>query len=337
MKRPLYLTLLCCILCGSLTLAVAQDGVTPPAPTEPPASAETIVATAPPDDVTPTPVPRPNPVTTMREGGVTADVFFESIRQGRAGLVRVDGADVTEVSGLFANRVVPFFRVEGDEAGFYGLIAVSMEQAARTYPLELYATIGSGGAARRVTLRHEVRVELGGFLGEAVDLPTERAYLASADVERNEFARLNAVFETYSEGSGWTADGGFRLPISAALTSRFGAVRTLNGTFPTRHTGWDMTAATGTPVKASAAGRVAFAGLLDIRGNHVVIDHGAGVFSGYSHLSVIHVTRGEQVAQGQIIGLSGNTGRSSGPHLHWEITVNGEFVDSVDFLQMWLP
>jgi murein DD-endopeptidase MepM/ murein hydrolase activator NlpD len=88
---------------------------------------------------------------------------------------------------------------------------------------------------------------------------------------------------------------------------------------------------------ASAAGRVAFAGRLDIRGNHVIIDHGFGVFTGYSHMSQVNVTRGQLVTRGQILGLSGNSGRSSGPHLHWEVTVNGDWVDSVDFINMWLP
>jgi murein DD-endopeptidase MepM/ murein hydrolase activator NlpD len=93
----------------------------------------------------------------------------------------------------------------------------------------------------------------------------------------------------------------------------------------------------GVPVMASAAGRVAYAGTLDIRGNHVVVDHGYGVFSGYSHLSTVHVTRGETIAKGQVIGTTGDTGRTSGPHFHWEIAVNGNWVDAVQFLEMWMP
>jgi murein DD-endopeptidase MepM/ murein hydrolase activator NlpD len=76
---------------------------------------------------------------------------------------------------------------------------------------------------------------------------------------------------------------------------------------------------------------------MDIRGNFVAVDHGYGIYSTYSHLSMIHVTRGQQVVKGQIIGLTGDTGRSSGPHFHWEMAVNGEFVDSVQFTETWLP
>jgi murein DD-endopeptidase MepM/ murein hydrolase activator NlpD len=86
-----------------------------------------------------------------------------------------------------------------------------------------------------------------------------------------------------------------------------------------------------------ANGVVAFAGQLDIRGNYIVINHGWGVYTGYAHLSQINVERGQTLTAGQIIGASGNSGRSSGPHLHWEIAVNGEWIDGVLFLEMWLP
>lgn len=338
MKRFVTPIALIAILLSALTFTLAQE-ITPEPTTETaetettPLPDEEIVATAPAGNVTPTPVPRPTATTTLTEEGVTVELFFEAIKQGRAGLVHVYGDGVVEVNALFVNRVVPFFPVEGD--GFYGFLAVSMDQTPRTYDLEIYAALDTAQDAERITLKTTVDVELGGFIGEAVDLPPEISFLASADVERAEFARLNAVFSNFSPEKRW--ENGFRLPAPSALTSRFGSVRTLNATFPTRHTGWDIRAATGTPVRASAAGKVAFAGPLDIRGNHVIIDHGYGVFSGYSHMSVIWVTRGQEVAQGEIVGESGNTGRSSGPHMHWEIAINGEFVDSVDFMQMWLP
>lgn len=329
---------------------LAQDDLTTPPPPDETSAAtseatpegtpgEEASATAP--NVIFAPVPRPNPTSVISADGLSAELFFDVIKQGRAGLVRVTGdgsSDVnalTEVNGLFLNRVVPFFTLESEPGAFYGLLVPSMEQAARLYDLEIYGTLGDGDETSRVTLQTQVEVELGGFLGESVDLPTDRAYLVSAEVERAEFARLTAVFETVTPEKRW--DDGFQKPINAELTSRFGTVRTLNGTFPTRHTGWDLRAATGTPVHASASGRVAFAGVLDIRGNCVIIDHGYGVFSTYSHFSQVFVTRGQEIARDEIIGLTGNTGRSSGPHLHWEIAVNGEFVDSADFIGMWLP
>src|SRR5690606_37276119 len=109
---------------------------------------------------------------------------------------------------------------------------------------------------------------------------------------------------------------GFQLPILSTLTSPFGAFRTFNDTVNTRHTGWDIQATMGTPIMASAGGKVVFSGMLPVRGSHVIIDHGYGVFSTYSHMSVVHVTRGQTVTKGQIIGEVGANGRASGPHFH---------------------
>jgi murein DD-endopeptidase MepM/ murein hydrolase activator NlpD len=121
------------------------------------------------------------------------------------------------------------------------------------------------------------------------------------------------------------------------LTSPFGAVRVFNNNFNTLHTGWDYQVGVGQPVMATASGVVAFAGPLDIRGNYVLIDHGYGVYSGYAHHSVIYVTQGQPVSAGQIIGQVGTTGRSSSPHAHFEMAVNGYWIDSVDFMKLPLP
>ena len=86
-----------------------------------------------------------------------------------------------------------------------------------------------------------------------------------------------------------------------------------------------------------AGGRVVYAGNMDIRGGYVLLDHGHGVYSGYAHLSVIHVIEGQFVRQGQLVGLAGSTGRSSDPHLHVEMRLNEQWIDPVDFVNMWLP
>ncbi|MFN8448715.1 MAG: M23 family metallopeptidase [Anaerolineae bacterium] len=151
-----------------------------------------------------------------------------------------------------------------------------------------------------------------------------------------ELAQLESVFSSYTEQKMWD-DTGFQFPIPSRLTSPFGAFRTFNGTLNTRHTGWDMQAALGTPILASASGMVVFAGQMQVRGNHVIIDHGYGVFTTYSHMIEIHVARGDHIEKGQVIGEVGATGRTSGPHFHWETAVNGNFVDGVQFLEMWMP
>jgi murein DD-endopeptidase MepM/ murein hydrolase activator NlpD len=283
----------------------------------------------------PTPVVRPFPSATATIDGVTLNVLFDQIQQGRIGVWEISGEGVTGAQGRYLNETLDYFPDdEGGATNYYGILAIDMDRNPRDYEFQVFATLADGS---RVNLPGRVTVTLGGFIRQPVlTLPPDRAYLIDPEVERNEFARLSAVSETYSQEAYWEADG-FRAPINSEITSPFGAFRIFNGTVETRHTGWDLRAAVGTPVTTMAAGRVAFAGLMDVRGNYILIDHGYGIYSGYAHLSQVHVTRGQTVTSGQIIGVSGNTGRSGGAHLHWEIMVNGHWIDSVDFMRTWIP
>lgn len=93
----------------------------------------------------------------------------------------------------------------------------------------------------------------------------------------------------------------------------------------------------GDPVFAAARGRVAFSALTQVRGNLVVIDHGLGVFTGYYHLSALSVQAGQMVNPGDVIGKAGSTGLSTGPHLHWSMWINGEYVDPMEWTRRVIP
>ena len=99
----------------------------------------------------------------------------------------------------------------------------------------------------------------------------------------------------------------------------------------------DMAANLGTPVHAPAAGRVVFAGKLEVRGNAIIIDHGLGVYSLFAHNSKFVAVVGQAVKKGDIVSLSGNTGLSNGPHLHWELHVSGPPVEPLEWINRTLP
>lgn len=279
---------------------------------------------------TPTPIVRPTARQTLTVGSATVELYFDTIKQGGFGVLHVVGDEVTGASAVWLGDVIQLFPARDD--GLYGFLTANIEQTSKEYDLEIIVESG----ADRASVTASVRVELGGFVRSTFIVPSDRVYLIDPEIERAEFARLSAVFAKPDQVRAWD-DNGFAPPIFGELTSPFGELRLLNDTVETRHTGWDMRATSGVPIQASAAGRVAFAGLMDIRGNYVIIDHGFGVFSGYAHMSQIYVTRGQTVTAGQVLGLTGNTGRSSGPHLHWELNINGDWIDASAFSRAWIP
>jgi murein DD-endopeptidase MepM/ murein hydrolase activator NlpD len=122
------------------------------------------------------------------------------------------------------------------------------------------------------------------------------------------------------------------------IASYYGARRSFNGgILHTYHGGTDLVAPVGTPVYAAAPGRVAAVQDFKVRGTAIIIDHGRGVFTVYCHLSSTKVNVGDVVDAGQMIAYSGNTGRSEGPHLHWELAVGGVTVDVLPWTQQPLP
>jgi len=146
---------------------------------------------------------------------------------------------------------------------------------------------------------------------------------------QQERERLFAIWNLASPAPQWTTP--FQLPIESYLeiTSLYGARRSYNGgPYNTYHEGVDFSAYGGTPVYAPAAGTVVIAERLVVRGGAVIIDHGLGIYTGYYHMSEVVAQVGDHVEPGQLIGKVGTTGFSTGNHLHWDLLVNGVWVDA---------
>ncbi|MFI5120027.1 MAG: M23 family metallopeptidase [Thermoanaerobaculia bacterium] len=159
-----------------------------------------------------------------------------------------------------------------------------------------------------------------------VEVPEEERERVKADQAR--------VAEAYRQGSAvrlWTS---FARPLEARSSGNFGARRVYNEEVQSRHAGLDLAAAEGTPVAAAGDGRVILAGDLYLSGGTVLLDHGAGLFTQYFHLSGIDVKEGDAVVKGARLGASGHTGRVTGPHLHWGARLRGARVNPGDLLKL---
>jgi murein DD-endopeptidase MepM/ murein hydrolase activator NlpD len=136
-------------------------------------------------------------------------------------------------------------------------------------------------------------------------------------------------------------EGPFRYPVEAEslrITSDFGTRRSYNGSEGASfHGGTDFGGGTGTPIYAPAAGKVVLAEPLTVRGNAVLIDHGLGLYSGYWHQSQIVAHEGQEVQAGDLIGYVGDTGLVTGPHLHWEMRLNGIAVEPLQWVMQSIP
>jgi murein DD-endopeptidase MepM/ murein hydrolase activator NlpD len=179
---------------------------------------------------------------------------------------------------------------------------------------------------KRDTL-HEVREDKEHALDHMAELQAQSAALAakirSAQSARSSpSAPSSAAYVT----TGAPSSSGFVWPVHGVLTSYFG------WRWGRMHEGIDLAVPNGTPVVSSAAGTVIVAGWMGGYGNLVVVDHGGGISTAYGHNTSVTVGVGQQVSQGQLIAYSGNTGHSTGPHVHFEVRINGGAVDPLGYL-----
>ena len=146
----------------------------------------------------------------------------------------------------------------------------------------------------------------------------------------DELNEANAIYRNFADERQWSEP--FALPMQSVITSHYGNARVFNGEVRSYHAGTDFRAAIGTPIRAINDGIVALSKERFMSGNSVIISHGEGIYSAYFHCSELKVAVGERVKKGQIIALSGDTGRVSGAHLHFSMMVQGVSVDSLHFI-----
>jgi len=240
--------------------------------------------------------------------------------QGSLLLIALKSAKpLAEVRGDWGGRSVPLWRESADDSQRKGLLGVDLEKAPGEYELKITGDTASG---EKVTCSVKVAVTQGRFATERLQVGKEFIEPSPEQVKRanEERQKLRDIFDHVTPERLW--DGAFRIPLDGVtMGSNFGKRRILNGNPGSPHGGADFPAVTGTPVHAAQRGRVALAEGLFFSGNTVVLDHGLGIYTFYGHLSEIAVNVGDALETGAVLGKVGATGRVTGPHLHWGLTV----------------
>jgi murein DD-endopeptidase MepM/ murein hydrolase activator NlpD len=261
----------------------------------------------------------------------------EPVVQGRTLLVEIRDTGSLDLRGWLAGEPLSFFFEGGRYVALMGIDPLAKPQA---YPLLIEATQTRTDSepGDRLTLRAEVQVLPGDYSSQTIYVPADRQGLLAPDLVDYERRRVNQVFAGVSPLRHWGAPFGYPLAEELRITAPFGDRRSYNGgPFVSYHAGIDLGAPTGTPVYAPATGIVVLAEALQVRGKAVIVDHGWGVFSAFWHLSELHVERGAVIERGQMLGLVGNTGLSTGAHLHWEMRVANTPVDPLEWSRQTFP
>jgi len=267
-----------------------------------------------------------------KEPGLLAEPFTSIVvqplpaAQGSTMVIEVHTTEPVTLEGTLFEQQVRF----AEEGGVYfGLVGIHVFTEPGLYELELRAVDHQG---RSTLITTGVVVEEGRFNYERIDLPASRTSLLDPAIIAQDRERLEAVRRTFTPERRWR--GPFQFPCVGTISAYFGAHRSYaGGPYTSYHSGVDLRAPSGTPVHAPAAGTVVLAEPLALWGNSVLIDHGWGVLTGYGHLSAIEVQAGQQVAPGDLIGRVGNTGLSTGAHLHWEVIVGGISVNGLQWME----
>jgi murein DD-endopeptidase MepM/ murein hydrolase activator NlpD len=256
---------------------------------------------------------------------------------------------VRALSGKWLGHEI-VFSFDAERKDWFTLAGVSQETKPGSYSLELRGETSTPPAAGASTSSSSVSTSGGALMFEKkvfiarqryprVLLKVPGKYTAPSPEDQKEIAADKEIkadaFKTETAEREWR--GSFDAPVNAEISDVFGVERVFNGSVQSTHQGLDFRVPSGTTVEAVNDGTVILARPLFFEGNCIVIDHGQGLLTLYLHLSKFVVKEGDAVKKGQEIGLSGGTGRATGPHLHLAVRWQGVYLNPAELLKLKLP
>jgi murein DD-endopeptidase MepM/ murein hydrolase activator NlpD len=269
--------------------------------------------------------------------GASLSVASASASQGSLLLAELStDAPLESVHAKWGTEEIPFWQKATPPSAasktqhWRTLLAVDLDKPVGDYPVDVSMKPPADAPA---ICQLTVHVIAGKFATENLHVDNK---FVEPDPEqtaraKSEQQKLREIYATVSPRKLW--QGRFRIPLDGVTKgANFGRRRVLNGQPGSPHSGVDLPATTGTPVHASQTGRVVLAEPLFFAGNTVIIDHGLGIYTLYGHLSEIDAKVGDKIAVGAVLGKVGATGRVTGPHLHWGLSVERSRVNALQIV-----
>jgi murein DD-endopeptidase MepM/ murein hydrolase activator NlpD len=244
---------------------------------------------------------------------------------------------VHTLSGSWLGHEIAF-SFDASRKSWFALAGVSLETKPGAYPLQLHGeTFAGQSAGQAISFEKRIRVQRQRYPRVPLKVPDRYTAPSPEDQRQIELDKeaKTEILKTVSAEREWK--GSFTLPVNAEISGVFGVERVFNGSVQSTHQGLDFRVPSGTQVAAVNRGRVILARPMFFEGNWVAIDHGQGLLTLYLHLSEFSVKEGDEVSKGQPIGLSGGTGRATGPHLHLAVRWQGVYVNPQVLLKLKLP
>ena len=247
----------------------------------------------------------------------------KSVKNANVAMLVLDQKDIKDPKLTFDKQNIKLFPHPSKRDSYYALIPISYYKKFKTYRV----IVSYIKDKKRVFEGIDLDVIDGKYKSETINVSKNKVSLSEKNKKRvqKEYKEAMRIYNTVSPEL--YVKSPFLKPLNSKITSQFGTKRVYNGTLKSYHSGTDFKAAVGTPIKAANDGIVVIAQNRFYAGNSIVIDHGQGIYSCYYHLSKINFKVGDKVKKSDIIGLSGSTGRVTGPHLHFAFRINGIQVD----------
>lgn len=245
-------------------------------------------------------------------------------------LLKINEKNISEAKLTFDKQNINFYKNPFSSDSYYALLPISYYQ--KLGPDRIIISYLEN--ENKVFKGLDLKIIDGNYKSEVINVKPSIFKPNKQRVERTkkEYEDAMKVYNSSSPDIYWNED--FIYPLNSKITSDFGTKRVYNNELKSYHGGTDFQAKENTPILASNSGIVRISGNRFYAGNSIIIDHGHGVYSCYFHLNTMNYKVGDFIKKGEVLGLSGSTGRVTGPHLHFTFRINGLQVDPLQAIEV---